>query len=296
MKKLIISIVIACSVVGVGFAGYKYSTTSTTSKPKSTSSVAVQPIKTIATTPTQKTSITTNAKDNSKETSEATVAKFVPSKVINYVHTDSKTEQNTVAKPNTSETEHQESVSPTQKAESSVQTNTPKENRQTEHTNSETQITKHIPAIIDARDISIHQNSKFNWGLIDASVNQPDTKISFSGSVDTSKPGKYPVEITAINKYGLESHKTIYVIVEKQHVSALPAPVIDGSSIIIGQGGLYQPDMLNIQANVGGVPVPVKITGNVDNNKPGIYTVTATATNSQGITTTREFTVKVVHV
>ncbi|MGL4654940.1 MAG: immunoglobulin-like domain-containing protein [Sarcina sp.] len=150
--------------------------------------------------------------------------------------------------------------------------------------------------IISATDVVIPQGSSFNWGLVKASTNQPNTRILFSGAVNTSQPGKYPILIQAINQQGLKSKKYINVIVEKANVPSLPAPVIAGSNIIIGQGGLYNPGMLDVHATVDGNSVPVTYSGTVDNNKPGIYTVTATATNSQGVSTSKEFTVQVIHV
>lgn len=339
MKKTILGVIIVCALGAIGYVGYEY-TNYNKNLPKTNSAGVVQtpttqevsqsdsknstekPSKTSSsvakTTVDAKSSKTTSQDQNSA----STVAKFVPSNVINYTtkDTDTNSKENSPATSQENSKTSSASVSqqknnddnttkkqvapskpaiskPTQDNSSAGTDNAskPTSNSQSKTTTSTNSPSENAP-IISASDISIPQNSSFNWGLVKVSTNQPNTRILFSGSVNPSKVGTYPVLIQAINTNGLRSEKTINVIVEKSDTATIPVPVIVGSNIIIGQGGIYTPNMLDVHATVDGNPVPITYSGVVDNNTPGIYTVTATATNSQGVSTSKEFTVQVIHV
>ncbi|MGL5820677.1 MAG: SH3 domain-containing protein [Sarcina sp.] len=74
-------------------------------------------------------------------------------------------------------------------------------------------------------------------------------------------------------------------------VQKLPAPVIEGNNVTITEGQQFNNSMLNVTANEN-----AKITfndNNINTNVPGVYTINVTATNSQGTTSTKAFTVTV---
>ncbi|MGL5633532.1 MAG: immunoglobulin-like domain-containing protein, partial [Sarcina sp.] len=64
--------------------------------------------------------------------------------------------------------------------------------------------------------------------------------------------------------------------------------------VVITEGSNYDNGMTGGSATVGGENVKVTYEGNVNTNKVGTYPVTIIATNSEGVTTSKTVTVKVV--
>ncbi|MGL4991900.1 MAG: SH3 domain-containing protein [Sarcina sp.] len=112
--------------------------------------------------------------------------------------------------------------------------------------------------------------------------NKPETKPN-KPEVKPNKPETKP------NKPEVKPNKP--ETKPNKPVQKLPAPVIEGNNVTITEGQQFNNSMLNVTANEN-----AKITfndNNINTNVPGVYTINVTATNSQGTTSTKAFTVTV---
>eukprot|EP00493_Phyllostaurus_siculus_P001337 UN01345 len=113
-------------------------------------------------------------------------------------------------------------------------------------------------------------------------------EVAITGTVDTDVPGTYTITYTATDQAGNVSTATRDVIVIADN--AAPVVTLNGASHMeISQGGSYN----ELGAFTDGGE-EVTITGTVDPDVPGTYTITYTATDAAGNvgTRTREVIVK----
>ena len=115
------------------------------------------------------------------------------------------------------------------------------------------------------------------------------SKIKVSGKVDTNKAGKYTLTYSVADSKGLETTKTRVITVKEKSVTPPAentAPVLNGvKDIEIKVGDKFDP-MKGITANDkedGDLTSKIKVSGKVDTNKEGKYTLTYSVTDSQGL-------------
>ncbi len=115
--------------------------------------------------------------------------------------------------------------------------------------------------------------------------NKVDVKVT--GKVDTNTAGEYVLTYTATDAAGNTSTETRKVIVEAPARDETPPRLsLVGSAMEkISAGEKYVDTGATAMDNVGG-KTDVKVTGNVDVNKPGTYTLTYTSTDTAGNTST----------
>ncbi|WP_394863238.1 immunoglobulin-like domain-containing protein [Paraclostridium bifermentans] len=145
---------------------------------------------------------------------------------------------------------------------------------------------------------TIEQGSEFNYNMLKYSAEDKEDgnltdKIVFTGNVDTNKPGVYEITASVSDSKGVTAKTIVKVTV----VAKNNAPHIAGEDVTIKEGEKFSYDMLKIDAidkEDGVITENVKFEGNVDTNKPGVYVVKATVTDSKGLSTTESFKVTVV--
>jgi outer membrane protein OmpA-like peptidoglycan-associated protein len=121
---------------------------------------------------------------------------------------------------------------------------------------------------------------------IDNIDSKVDVKVT--GKVDTKTPGKYMLTYTATDAAGNKSSETRTVIVEAAPKGDETAPRLSliGSSIAkIPVGSTFVDAGATAMDSVDG-EASVKVTGKVDANTPGTYTITYTSTDKAGNTST----------
>lgn len=151
-----------------------------------------------------------------------------------------------------------------------------------------------LPApVITANNATINVNHSFNNSMIDAqaTVNGQPVQTTITGNVNTKVPGTYDLTITATNSQGKSSSKVVKVTVD----DVAPTLVANNYTMQVGQN--FNVKDLNITATsaegqnlAGQVKV---VSGSVNTNKPGVYTLTLSVTDNYGETSTTTIKVTV---
>ncbi|MDH6559059.1 immunoglobulin-like domain-containing protein [Bacillus sp. LEw-kw-2] len=122
-------------------------------------------------------------------------------------------------------------------------------------------------------------------------------KVKYTGSVDTSKPGKYIVEYWVVDSKGVNATATRSVIVkENEEIPDMEPKLTAPTKTTINVGDKFDP-MAGVSATDkedGDITSKVTVTGSVDTSKPGTYELTYTVLDSKGhkVTTKQTVTVK----
>ncbi|PDZ84573.1 cell wall anchor protein [Bacillus toyonensis] len=122
-------------------------------------------------------------------------------------------------------------------------------------------------------------------------------KVKYTGSVDTSKPGKYIVEYWVVDSKGVNATATRSVIVkENEEIPNMEPKLTAPTKTTINVGDKFDP-MAGVSATDkedGDITSKVTVNGSVDTSKPGTYELTYTVLDSKGhkVTTKQTVTVK----
>ncbi|KAB2357014.1 immunoglobulin-like domain-containing protein [Bacillus toyonensis] len=122
-------------------------------------------------------------------------------------------------------------------------------------------------------------------------------KVKYTGSVDTSKPGKYIVEYWVVDSKGVNATATRSVIVkENEEIPDIEPKLTAPIKTTINVGDKFDP-MAGVSATDkedGDITSKVTVNGSVDTSKPGTYELTYTVLDSKGhkVTTKQTVTVK----
>ncbi|PEC36213.1 cell wall anchor protein [Bacillus toyonensis] len=122
-------------------------------------------------------------------------------------------------------------------------------------------------------------------------------KVKYTGSVDTSKPGKYIVEYWVVDSKGVNATATRSVIVkENEEIPDMEPKLTAPIKTTINVGDKFDP-MAGVSATDkedGDITSKVTVNGSVDTSKPGTYELTYTVLDSKGhkVTTKQTVTVK----
>ena len=159
---------------------------------------------------------------------------------------------------------------------------------------------------IELTDVTLNQGDKFDNGMLNLKVEDPEDgiltgdSVVVSGNVDTNTAGTYTITVKATDTKGRSSQATATITVKAKEVTKPEvkneAPHIAGENVTINQGEKFDFSMLKVDAidkEDGVLSDNVKYEGNVNTEKPGDYTVTATVKDSKGLTATASFTVTV---
>ena len=115
-----------------------------------------------------------------------------------------------------------------------------------------------------------------------------DIKI-IENTVNTKKPGTYKVVYEVTDKQGAKTRKTITVTVLSNDKTIISGA--DNTSIVEGTKFNPMDGVTATDTEDGNLTNDIKVTGNVDVNKPGKYELTYTVTDTDGNTTTVKRTI-----
>ncbi|MFR9070343.1 MAG: immunoglobulin-like domain-containing protein, partial [Paraclostridium sp.] len=154
--------------------------------------------------------------------------------------------------------------------------------------------------ILTVDDLTIEKGSEFNYNMLKYSATDKEdgnlsNKVTFSGNVDTNKLGNYTVTAKVTNSKGETTTKAITVSVKAD--IANNSPIINAvDTYTMSPGDKFDVEMLGATAHDkedGDLTYKINLTGDVK-DEIGTYKVTLSVTNSKGLTTTKDVTVKVI--
>lgn len=118
-----------------------------------------------------------------------------------------------------------------------------------------------------------------------------DIPVKVEGAVDTSKIGEYILVYTA-----MDSSRNISKITRKVNVADTKAPVIElnGKSEVTIEAGQKYEELGAIGRDEEDGEIKATVAGEVNTNKPGVYILTYTVTDSSGNSATATRKVKVI--
>lgn len=152
--------------------------------------------------------------------------------------------------------------------------------------------------VIEGQNVTIKFGAEFNNSMLNVTANDKEDgdltpSVTFSGTVNTNVAGDYTITATVRDKQGLETSREFTVtVLEKENT----APVINGKDITIEIGSKFDNSMLGVtveDAEDKTEDIKVVYEGEVNTNVAGNYTITVTATDTKGLSTTKTFTVTV---
>ena len=176
----------------------------------------------------------------------------------------------------------------------------PEMQRQLIYGGSTTPETNTAPTINGVANKEIYVGDNFNplAGItaFDKEDGDLTSKITVTGSVDTSKVGSYTLTYTVTDSKGLKATATAIITVSEKSTTNT-APVISGvSNKQINKGDIFNP-LAGITASDkedGDLTNKITVKGTVDTSKVGSYELTYSVSDSKGLTTTAKSTITVV--
>lgn len=154
------------------------------------------------------------------------------------------------------------------------------------------------PPVIEGQNLTIKFGSKFDNSMLKVTASDKEDgdltpKVVYTGTVNTNVAGDYTITATVRDKQGLETSREFTVtVLEKENT----APIVNGKDITVEFGSKFDNSMLEVSvkdAEDKTEDIKVVYKGEVDTNKAGEYRVTVTATDTQGLSTSKTFTVTV---
>lgn len=133
--------------------------------------------------------------------------------------------------------------------------------------------------IISAKNVSMVQGSTYHTSLFDATTNEKDVKLTYSGYVNVSAPGTYYVTITATNKDGIASKKVVSLTITE------PVVTIQAQDVTITQGQEFNNSMLHATYTETGITddtTTLHYQGTVNVNKVGVYNIVIYSETMEG--------------
>ncbi|CEO35599.1 glucan endo-1 [[Clostridium] sordellii] len=154
------------------------------------------------------------------------------------------------------------------------------------------------PVITAKEDLILEVGQKFDTSMLNVKVSDKEDKnldVKYEGNVNSDLPGDYTITITATDSKGLTTTKKVTVLVKaKPEIKNEPPVITAKENLILEFGQKFDTSMLNVKvSDKEDKNLNVKYEGNVNSDLPGDYTITITATDSKGLTTTKKVTVLV---
>lgn len=156
--------------------------------------------------------------------------------------------------------------------------------------------------IISANNIHVSQGKSFNYmlGLTGAQDNVDGnitSRVAVRGEVNVDVPGEYRLTYSVSDKAGNVSEKSITVFVHDKDIETEDgSPALFVGNIRIIQGNKFNPlaGVAAIDQFDGDVTDNIKVSGDVNTDRAGVYEITYTVTNERGLTASRTVKVEVV--
>lgn len=158
---------------------------------------------------------------------------------------------------------------------------------------------KNSVPVIMAQDITINKGQKYDVALHNATATDAEdgnltSKITYTTTVDTTRVGKYQTTFKVQDSQGVEASITVNV-----EVLAVNPTLNCKDQIEINQGDSYSNNLIGATAkDANGIDISnsIKFNGDVNPSVAGTYYVNVTATDADGLTTTKKVTVLVKEV
>lgn len=155
-----------------------------------------------------------------------------------------------------------------------------------------------VPVIV-AQDITINKGQKYDVALHNATATDAEdgnltSKITYTTTVDTTRVGKYQTTFKVQDSQGVEASITVNV-----EVLAVNPTLNCKDQIEINQGDNYSNSLIGATAkDANGIDISssIKFSGDVNPSVAGTYYVNVTATDADGLTTTKRVTVFIKEV
>ncbi|CEQ02885.1 glucan endo-1 [[Clostridium] sordellii] len=164
------------------------------------------------------------------------------------------------------------------------------------------EVKNEAPVITSKENLTLEVGQKFDTSMLNVKVSDKEDKnldVKYKGKVNTDLAGDYTITITATDSKGLTTTKKVTVVVKakpeiKKEVKN-EAPVITSKeNLTLEVGQKFDTSMLNVKvSDKEDKNLDVKYKGKVNTDLAGDYTITITATDSKGLTTTKKVTVVV---
>ena len=154
------------------------------------------------------------------------------------------------------------------------------------------------PVITAKKDLILEVGQKFDTSMLNINVSDKEDKnldVKYEGKVNSDLAGDYTITITATDSKGLTTTKKVTVVVKaKPEIKNEPPVITAKESLILEVGQKFDMSMLNVNvSDKEDKNLDVKYEGKVNSDLAGDYTITITATDSKGLTTTKKVTVVV---
>ena len=164
------------------------------------------------------------------------------------------------------------------------------------------EVKNEAPVITAKENLILEVGQKFNTSMLNVKVSDKEDKnldVKYEGKVNTDLAGNYTITITAKDSKGLTTTKKVTVVVKakpeiKKEIKN-EAPVITAKeNLILEVSQKFDMSMLNVKvSDKEDKNLDVKYEGKVNTDLAGNYTITITAKDSKGLTTTKKVTVVV---
>ncbi|CEP79958.1 IdeS/Mac family cysteine endopeptidase [Paraclostridium sordellii] len=164
------------------------------------------------------------------------------------------------------------------------------------------EVKNEAPVITAKENLILEVSQKFDMSMLNVKVSDKEDKnldVKYEGKVNTELAGNYTIAITAKDSKGLTTTKKVTVVVKskpeiKKEVKNEAPVVTVKEKLILEVGQKFDTSMLNVKvSDKEDKNLDVKYEGKVNTDSAGNYTITITAKDSKGLTTTQKVTVVV---
>ncbi|WP_155486213.1 S-layer homology domain-containing protein, partial [Paraclostridium sordellii] len=158
------------------------------------------------------------------------------------------------------------------------------------------------PVITAKEDLIIEVGQKFDISMLNVKVSDKEDKsldVKYEGKVNTDLSGNYTITITAKDSKELTTIKKVTVVVKEKPALKKEikneAPIITATeNLTLEVGQKFDISMLNVKvSDKEDKNLDIQYEGKVNTDLAGNYTITITAKDSKGLTTTKKVTVVV---
>ncbi|MGL5346264.1 MAG: glycosyl hydrolase family 18 protein [Peptostreptococcaceae bacterium] len=158
------------------------------------------------------------------------------------------------------------------------------------------------PVINGATNKTINIGDRFDELLGVTATDKEDgdltSSIKVSGNVETNKAGNYTLTYSVVDSKGLATNVTRIITVKDNTPQPEPntSPILNGvvdKTINVGDRFDKMSGITATDKEDGDLTSAIKVTGNLDTDKAGSYTLTYSVSDSKGLTTSKSRTITV---
>ncbi|MFR6552574.1 MAG: IdeS/Mac family cysteine endopeptidase [Paraclostridium sordellii] len=154
------------------------------------------------------------------------------------------------------------------------------------------------PLITAKENLTLEVGQKFDMSMLNVKISDKEDKnldVKYEGKVNTDLAGNYTITITTTDSKGLTTTKKVTVVVkEKPEIKNEPPVITATENLTLEVGQKFDMSMLNVKiSDKEDKNLDVKYEGKVNTDLAGNYTITITAKDSKGLTTTKKVTILV---